>query len=494
MKMAYSSLIISNSNIKVLSLKGRQVKKWGGLDLKPGLVRDGLVLDPKAVGSAISELFKTAGISKENVAVSLAGISFTYRYLKLPRLKASAQEEAILRAARHEMSVPLEELYLAWQTVPGKGEEQTFFTLGVVRKLIDAAVETLNYAAVKPYTMELQPLSLARAAGIRDAIAVSLEPDFFNIVFIAGGLPEVVHSFSPRGEGATLEDNIRRLADELTKTAAFYQSNQPENPITPKTPLFITGELAAEAATGALLQSEVDWPVQPLQPPAEFPEKAPATSYAVSAALALNYISRNAPALTRQGFFDVNINLLSGKYRKARKPVHAGRIWLTAVLVLAIVLLYPLSRSVNNLKSENNALDNALRVVNHNLDVAQIEAANAAIAEENIQATVSSTQALTAGAANLLGGRGSFTDNLNAVAGARPAGIIYTSTSITQDHIILRGQADTVFTVVSYAAALEGVPYRNVRVSRLEEAPDTEAAPDSSNITGAIIFEIIVTN
>lgn len=80
------------------------------------------------------------------------------------------------------------------------------------------------------------------------------------------------------------------------------------------------------------------------------------------------------------------------------------------------------------------------------------------------------------------------------MAGARPAGIIYTSTSITHDHIILRGQADTVFTVVSYAAALEGVPYRNVRVSRLEEAPATETAPGSSNITGAIIFEIIVTN
>jgi type IV pilus assembly protein PilM len=483
MKMAYNSLIISNNKIKVLSLKDRQVKKWGSLDLKPGLVRDGFVLDPQAVGGTISEVFKTAGIRTENVAVSLAGLSFTYRYLKLPRLKSSLQEEAIMRAARHEMSVPLEDLYLAWQLVPGKGEEQTFFILGVARKSIDAAVDTLNHAGIKPYAVELQSLALARAAGLRDAIMVNLERDFFDIMFVAGGLPEVIHTFSPRGEGATLEDNIRRLADELNKTATFYQSHQPENPITSKTPLFITGEMAAEPTAGALLQGEVDWSVQTLKPPAEFSEQAPAVSYTVSAALALNYTTHNAPALTREGYFDVNINLLTGKYRKIRKPVAAGRVWLTIILILVVGLLYPLSRSVHNLKIESDALEYAARLANHNLAVAQIEATNTAADEQNIQAAIKSILALKDSTASLLGERGSFTENLKAVATARPQGIIYTSSSISRDKIILHGQADSVFTVISYATALESVPYREVRISRMEPALNPE---------GTISFEIIV--
>ncbi len=131
----YVALNISSSNIKILSLKGRQVKKWASLALPGGLVRDGLILQPEAVGEAINSLFKSTGISRERVITSLAGLSFTYRFLSLPRMKPSLLEEAILRAAKKEISLPLDELYLSWQTLPVKGDEQTFFILGVPRNL-----------------------------------------------------------------------------------------------------------------------------------------------------------------------------------------------------------------------------------------------------------------------------------------------------------------------------------------------------------------------
>jgi hypothetical protein len=272
-----TALVISNSHLKVLAVQGRQVKKWGSLELKAGLVRDGLILQPPAVAAAIDELFKSTGVRREKIAVSLAGLSFTYRLLDLPRLKPARLEEAIMRAARKEMSLPLEELYLAWQPVPGRGEEQSFFVLGVSRHLVDAVVQTLKIAGIEPDTMELHPLALARAANRRDAIVVSLDPDSFDIVFIADGVPGVIHTIGPRGEGATLEDNIRRLADELTKTAAFYQSSHPESRLTPVTPLLLTGDLASEAA-GGLLQAEVEYPVEPLNPPAAFPPALPLAS------------------------------------------------------------------------------------------------------------------------------------------------------------------------------------------------------------------------
>ena len=36
-------------------------------------------------------------------------------------MKPSLVEEAILRAARKEISLPLDELYLSWQPIPGTG-------------------------------------------------------------------------------------------------------------------------------------------------------------------------------------------------------------------------------------------------------------------------------------------------------------------------------------------------------------------------------------
>src|SRR4030042_832250 len=271
----YVSLNISGNNIRILSLKGRQVKKWASLDLADGLVRDGLVLQPKAVGEAVNSLFKSTGMPRDRVIISIAGLSFTYRFLTLPRMKPHLLEEAILRAARKEISLPLDELYLSWQQLPGKGDELSFFVLGVPRNLVDAAVDTLKTAGVEPYLMDLRPLALARTAERSDAIVVNLEPDCFDIVFITGGVPMVIHTLTPRGEGATLEDNIRRLADELTKTAAFYPSNHPEVQLSPSTPLLLTGVLAADSPASALLQSEIEYPIEPLVPPVEFPKGLP---------------------------------------------------------------------------------------------------------------------------------------------------------------------------------------------------------------------------
>jgi hypothetical protein len=495
--MNYVSLEISNSNIKILSLKGRQVKKWGSVVLKAGLVRDGLIIEAQPVADAINELFKSTGIRKENIAVSMAGLSFTYRFINLPRMKPALLEEAVIRAARKEMSLPPEELYLSWRSIPGKAEEQSFFILGVARNLVDAAIKTFNSASIEPYAMELQPLALARAANRRDAIAVSLDNDCFNIVFIAEGIPRVIHTISPRGEGATLEDNIRRLADELSKTAAFYQSSLPEGRLTVETPLLLTGDLASETPAGGLLQGEIEYPVEPLTPPADFPPGIPTAAYAISSGLALNYASRKSAGRTREGFYDININILSGKYRKSRaKTVPALQIWLSIFLVIAIALLFPLRLEITKFNNEKIRLENELRQVNLDLNLANLIAAETAEAEKKVETTVNTTSTLRAANQSITGIRGNYTRDLKAVTSVQPQKLQLTSIEIDNNRISLSGETDSVFTAIEYVTGLEAVPFREVRISRLDEARQesnvTDEGGSSSNITGIIVFEIAI--
>jgi len=94
------TLNISDTSIRLLSTKGRQVDKWGSVPLEPGLVKDGIILQPKAVGEAIDALFKSVKVPKGQVITSLTGLSFTYCILNLPRMKPDLLEEAILRGAR----------------------------------------------------------------------------------------------------------------------------------------------------------------------------------------------------------------------------------------------------------------------------------------------------------------------------------------------------------------------------------------------------------
>jgi len=496
----YVALNISNSNIKILSLKGRQVKKWANLALTGGLVRDGTILQPEAVSESINSLFKSTGIPRERVITSLAGLSFTYRFLNLPRIKSSLLEEAILRAAKKEISMPLDELYLSWQPLPGKGDEQTFFILGVTRNLIDAAVQTLKKASIEPYLMDLRPLALARAANRNEAIVVNLEPDCFDIVFITDSIPRVIHSIIPRGEGATLEDNIHRLADELSKTVAFYQSSHPDSPLSPSTPLLLTGDLAADTPAGGLLQTEIEYPVEPLLPPVEFPPELPIASYAASIGLALKKTPQKIPSKGEKArYYDININLLAGKYRKTRAKLPPVRYILFGISVaIFVVLLFPLNQARTHLNAENAGLQTDLLNVSRELNFANLAAENIAEKEDTIRQITVSIEAIKTANQSIFGKRGDFTDNLQLVTGTLPPQTYFASIEISHDLITIQGETDSVFTAVDYATALEfKEKLAEVRITRLDEAEAVSSGTDETITTpaeaSAITFEILIT-
>jgi hypothetical protein len=495
----YVALNISSHNIKVLSLKGSKVKSWASADLTGGLVRDGLILQPQAVGEAINSLFKSTGMPRDNVITSVAGLSFTYRFINLPRMKPSLLEEAILRAAKKEISLPIDELYVSWQPIPGKGDEQSFFVLGVPRNMVDAIVQTLKIASVEPYLMGLRPLALARTANRSDAIAVNMDADCFDIVFIANGLPTVIHTISPRSEGATLEDNIRRLADELTKTAAFYQSNHPEIQFSPSTPLLLTGDLAAEASTIGLLQSEIDYPIEPLIPPVEFPDSLPIASYTASIGLALKKTPLKPSARGEAArFYDININILAGKYRKPKaKPIPLRKILFIGFLIAVIGLLFPLYQARTQLNADNKALETDLSNVMRDLSLASLVYEEAVNTEYSIFEILATTEAINAANLSILGTGGDFNTGLQTVTELMPLNTSFTSIEIQKDMITITGETDSVFTVVDYVAALESKGlFTDVRITRLDEGLSISSGDGIIETTPSqvtvITFEILI--
>ena len=376
----YVTLNISATSIRILSVKGRHVQKWGNAPLASGLVRDGLILQPKAVGAAIDALFESTEVPKERVITSLTGLSFAYRFLNLPRVKPALLEEAIQRGARKEIPLPLEELYLSWQATGGKQDEQNFFVLGVPRNLVDVLVQTLTAARLEPYLMDLKPLALARAANRDEAIIVALEPDWFDIVLVTDGIPTILHTTAPRGKEASIEDNIRRLTDELSKTVKFYNSSHPENPLSPTTPLLLTGELSAEATASQLLQDEIGYPVEPLVPPLKFPPDLPVALYATNMGLAL----KKVPQKTATRFRDINLNVLSSKYKPAARLLPMRYMLLSLALIITIALMFPTYQVNSHAGAETIRLQAELSTVGQQLREARLATNKAEQIEDTI--------------------------------------------------------------------------------------------------------------
>ena len=466
------TLNISDTSIRLLSTKGRQVDKWGSMPLAPGLVKDGLILQPKAVGEAIDALFKSVKVAKGQVITSLTGLSFTYCILNLPRMKPALLEEAILRGARKEIPLPLEELYLSWQAIGGRHEELNFFVLGVPRNLIDAVVQTLTDIGVKPYLIDLKPLALARAANRGDAILVDLEPDCFDIVLVANGIPTIVHTVTPRGEGATLEDNILRLTDGISKTVNFYNNSHPEAPLSLTTPLLLAGELSAGATASQLIQAQMEYPVEPLVPPLEFPPDLPVALYTSNMGLALKEMPQSTvPEGDATRFQDINLDILSGKYRTRARRIPMRYKLFSLALIIAISLLFPLYYFKSQVAAENTLLQTELDGISQELSQARLVFNEAQQIEDTINEILATVDALQQEYQDILSRGGDFTDYLRVVTNVLPSSAYFTSIVIGTNQILVEGEADRYLTVISYATALLARPeLSEVRIAEIGES------------------------
>ncbi len=281
------TLNIESNNIKGLVLNGKTIQWWGSVPLEHGVVRDGTVLEQKALAEAVNALFKNLKGKRDKFIVSITGLHFTFRILNIPKTKPKDLVPNIRQAAQTEMPLPLDELYLTWQMLGVKGNRQDIFVVGVPKEPIDLLIAALGQARVKPYVMDLKALALARAVNCRNGLLLDLEPDNFGITVVAEGIPSIMRTFIPKKGEMILEDNVRRLGGEITRTMEFYNREHSENPITSDTPVYLTGEMASSPDTSVIIQEEIEYPVKSLMLPFSYDPTFPLASYAVNIGLAL---------------------------------------------------------------------------------------------------------------------------------------------------------------------------------------------------------------
>ena len=312
-----TTLNIEASSIRLLSVKGKQVQRWESKPLPPGLVRDTLIADPEAVASVIDDLFSSTGTSKNGVVVSLTGLRSVSRIVALPKLRRARMKEAIRWAARRELPISLDEVHLSWQAIDNRDGEVRFFLLGTPRRLIETLLQALWKAGIKPRSINLKPLVLARMVNQPEAIIIDMESESTSFLILVEGIPQVMHTMISPQEGLLLDDIIKKVIEDLSRTIMFYDNSHPEQSISFATPVFLTGEMASDPVVTELIRKSVKYSVESPAPDVECSAKLPVSQYAVNIGLAL---SKMPPSKLNKASLDhscpVSINILPSEYRR----------------------------------------------------------------------------------------------------------------------------------------------------------------------------------
>jgi len=280
---------IEERSLRLLTVKGGEVQKWGQVPLGPGLVENGLIRDPAQVGLALEVLFEEQEAPRKGVITSLTaiGVGSTSQIFNLPRMRPNVLADAVNREARRVMPMPVNELYLTYQVIGESGGMQQVYVLGAPRDLVDAHIGAFQVAGIQLKAMDLKPLALVRAVNQRNVVVADLENESFHVIVVRDAIPDITRSAVLHRAGLNLEQKAHRLVEELTRTIDFYNHSHPDKRLEPTVPVFLTGELPGIPTVREIIQAEVGYSIEPPRPPLTYPEALPLSEFMVNIGLAL---------------------------------------------------------------------------------------------------------------------------------------------------------------------------------------------------------------
>ncbi len=468
------TLNIESTEVRILIMRGRSVEKWGSVSLASGLVKEGLIADPSAVGQVIRQIVSDFGVKGKDVIASLSGFQSIQRFPNMPKLSAQMTAEALLREAKRAMPVALEQLYLSWQLIGEGGDTQSYFLLGIPRNMMDAEVLSIRQGGVTPTTMDLKPLALARMVNREEALIMDIEADSADIVVVSAGQPAIMRTLTMHSD-YPLGKRIHDLIEEFERTLEFHDSSHPDRPLSRVTPLFITGGLAVDPEVVDTITAGVQYKVEALVSPLEAPQELPMAQYAVNIGLALKKVAFDRHAEIP------NLNILPEGYRPRR--LSTKQAVLVPSVVAGLAFLFPLYQVTNSSVSDVSRAQSELETINQQIQVRQLENKKAREVEDAMILARQRTEGLIGQLQAMSAERVDIHDDLRAVAvEALPPGAIITSASVQGDKVTLSGTADSYETAFKYAYALRQIGrFATVWVSSMTES------------TESVSFNIVVT-
>jgi len=466
------TLYIDDTSLRLMITHGKQVKKWADLPLEPGLVKNAVVIKEAEVADKIKQLAKTSKVGTKKIVVGVSGLHCLSRPIILPQLPREMLDEAVKREARRILPVPLEQLYVSWQTIPAPEGKSHVFLVAIPRNAADTVISTLRQAGLKPSLMDIKPLLLARVLPEENAVLVDVQSNEFDIVVMSGGVPQPIRTISLPAEATSWQDKLPLIRDDVDRTIKFFNSNNPEKPLTNSVPIFASGELAGEPEQCQSLSNELGYPVLPLPSLLmKCPEGLDPHRYMVNIGLAFKRLEAGKAT----GPLVTNLNTLPTPYQP--KPISLTNIFVLPTAVIALGLLFLsvtfMQDTSADIASMRGQLDTTTQLLQQKLSQKQELAGH--IAE--LQKEITEVEAACGNYTAVLGGletqSAGITRHLEITLKSLPNTVTLSSISYDNNILTISGRAPSERDVSSYIGNLvTGGWFGEITISNMSRVED----------------------
>lgn len=132
----------------------------------PEAVRDGVVVDRRAVAQALRDLFQLAAIEATGASAAISGSSVIVRHVKMPRMAESVLRKSVRFEAGKYISTSVEDSLIEFEItgpVPGEADKMGVMLVAAPNDMVESRLLTLSEAGVEPVAVDIEAFALQRA-------------------------------------------------------------------------------------------------------------------------------------------------------------------------------------------------------------------------------------------------------------------------------------------------------------------------------------------
>jgi type IV pilus assembly protein PilM len=232
-------LDIDGRYLAAAEVNGGRVARAASVDLPTGLVRDGEVNDPEALGQELKRFVADAGLPR-NVRLGVANQQIVVRVIELPRIEDEKQRDAAVRfQASEAIAMPLDETVLDHQ-VAGYAEaldgssRMQVVVVAARRTMMDGLLAAVKAGGLKAEGVDLDAFALVRTL----AVEGDGSDDSARVFCHLGGVTNLAIAVGstcfftrPLSRLWDEEDAGSRLADEIRLSIDYYMTQPQARPV-----------------------------------------------------------------------------------------------------------------------------------------------------------------------------------------------------------------------------------------------------------------------
>ncbi|MCJ7541832.1 MAG: pilus assembly protein PilM, partial [Desulfobacterales bacterium] len=145
------------------SKKGRCLKNFSMLDIPPGVIEEGTIREPDIAAQKIRELFKSAGIKEQNVAISIGGFSIIVKNITVQTMTEEELQETIQLEAEQYIPFDISDVNLDFQII-GENEnnpnQMNVILVAAKKEMVEDYLNVVQLAGLNPLILDVDAFAL----------------------------------------------------------------------------------------------------------------------------------------------------------------------------------------------------------------------------------------------------------------------------------------------------------------------------------------------